>query len=416
MTKVSGGASVAPAAPQATLPATLLLVLLLAVQPVATDLYLPALPQIAASFAGDAARIKWTLTCYMLALGLTQLSAGSLADRFGRRRMLLCGLGLYACTGLLGACAPSLTLLLVCRALQGAATAACIICVRAVIRDSYSAAEGVAVMAKSMTGMSVISLSSPVIGALAAEYFGWRAAIVLTGLFGVGTWLLVWLTFRETYVRPVGQVALGALACLRNRQFRYCSLLSGTSFSGAMCFLLLSPFIYIDEFLLPRLWYGLVPAVCSLAFLIGTVVCRRLLKTMAMPDVVRIGACLTVAGGLSQLAVWLVYGGAPWTLLASQCVYMLGHGFHQPCGQGGAVAPFPANAGRAAALSGFLLTSIAFIVGQLAAHSTMAASQTLVVVMTTLTCAIALLGWFAVPHALRSAGSIAPLSAKAAAR
>jgi DHA1 family bicyclomycin/chloramphenicol resistance-like MFS transporter len=120
-----------------------------------------------------------------------------------------------------------------------------------------------------------------------------------------------------------------------------------------------------------------------------------------MRDVVRIGTCLTVAGGLSQLLVWLAYGGAPWTLLASQCVYMLGHGFHQPCGQGGAVAPFPANAGRAAAMSGFLLTGTAFIVGQLASRSTMPASQTLVTVMTALSCAIAVLGWFALPRALQ---------------
>jgi DHA1 family bicyclomycin/chloramphenicol resistance-like MFS transporter len=373
--------------------------LLLGMQPVATDLYLPALPQIAASFGGPVAQVKWTLTIYILAFGITQLVAGGLADRYGRRRTLLWSLAAYAGAGLTGALAPNLTLLLACRILQGAATALSIICVRAAIRDSYSAASGMAVMARSMSGMSIIALSSPLLGALTTQYAGWHAAIALTGLFGLGTWLFVWLTFGETYVRPTATTSFGALTCLGNTQFLFCSLLAGMSFSGAMSFLLLSPFIFIVEFGMHPLWYGVVPALCSSAFFMGTMACRWLLKRMDVRTVVRIGAGLTVAGGVSQLLLWLAYGSTPWMLLVPQCVYMLGHGFHQPCGQGGAVEPFPANAGRAAAVSGFILTSLAFVVGQLASHSTLPASETLVIVMTSLTACIGLLGWILVPRA-----------------
>jgi DHA1 family bicyclomycin/chloramphenicol resistance-like MFS transporter len=367
------------------------LLLLLGTQPVATDLYLLALPQIAASFGGQAAQVKWTLTCYILAFGLTQLVAGSLTDYYGRRRMLLWGLAVYACAGMMSAFAPGLALLLAFRALQGAATAVCIICVRAAIRDSYSATYGMAVMAKSMSGMSVIALTSPLIGALTTGSAGWHVTIALTGLFGIGPWLLVWLTFSETYVKSADQSTLRTLDYLRDRQFLSCSLLAGMSYSGAIRFLLLSPFIFIGQFGMPAVWYGMVPALCSCAFFIGTMTCRKLLQRMSVPTVVRIGACLTMAGGACQLLLWLVYGSAPWILLAPQCIYMLGHGFHQPCGQGGTVAPFPANAGRAAAISGFILTSMAFLVGELAACSMMPASQTLVTAMTLLTLAISLL-------------------------
>lgn len=376
-----------------------LLMLLLGMQPVATDLYLPALPDIAASFGGQVAQVKWTLTIYILAFGFTQLVAGGLADHYGRRRMLLWSTGAYACAGLLGAIAPELPLLLACRALQGAATALSVICVRAAIRDSYSAASGMAVMARSMSGMSIIALSSPLVGALATRYAGWHAPIALTGLFGLCAWLLVWLTFGETYVKPTGQPRFGAMSCLRDAQFLSCSLLAGMSFSGAMCFLLLSPFIFIGEYGMSLLWYGAVPAICSAAFFIGTMACRWLLKRLDIRAVVRIGAALTVTGGASQLLLWLACGSAPWLLLAPQCIYMLGHGFHQPCGQGGAVAPFPGNAGRAAALSGCILTTAAFLTGQLASLSTMPASTTLVAVMSLLTLCIALLGWLFVPRA-----------------
>jgi DHA1 family bicyclomycin/chloramphenicol resistance-like MFS transporter len=382
-----------------TPPASYLLMLLLGMQPVATDLYLPALPVIAATFGGPVAQVKWTLTIYILAFGVTQLVAGGLADRYGRRRTLLWSLAAYAGSGFMGAFAPDLALLLACRALQGAATALSVICVRAAIRDSYSAASGMTVMARSMSGMSIIALSSPLIGALTTQYAGWHAAIALTGLFGLGTWIYVWLTFGETYVRPVSAPRFGALDCLRDAQFLSCSLLAGMSYSGAMCFLLLSPFIFIVEFGMHALWYGAVPAICSAAFFIGTIVCRRLLKRLDIRTVVRIGTGMTVAGGASQLSLWLAYGSSPWMLLIPQCIYMLGHGFHQPCGQGGAVAPFPANAGRAAAVSGFILTSVAFLAGQLASRSMMLASETLVIVMSSLTGAIAVLGWLLVPRA-----------------
>jgi DHA1 family bicyclomycin/chloramphenicol resistance-like MFS transporter len=381
-----------------TPPSAYLLMLLLGTQPVATDLYLPALPQIAASFGGPVAQVKWTLTIYILAFGITQLVAGGLADRYGRRRTLLWSLGAYALAGLTGALAPDLTLLLACRVIQGAATALSVICVRAAIRDSYSAASGMAVMARSMSGMSIIALSSPLIGAMTTHYAGWHAAIALTGVFGLGTWVFVWLTFGETYVRPIDETPFGTMNCVRDAQFLSCSLLAGMSYSGAMCFLLLSPFIFIVEFGMHPLWYGLVPALCSAAFFCGTMACRWLLKRLDIRTVVRIGTGMTIAGGASQLLLWLAYGSTPWMLLAPQCIYMLGHGFHQPCGQGGAVAPFPLNAGRAAAVSGFILTSIAFLVGQLASRSTMPASATLVIVMSSLTMVIALLGWVLVPR------------------
>ena len=77
------------------LPLGLLLTLLLAAQVVATDLYLPAMPHIAADLAVGAGKVQSTLTVFVLAFGLSQLLAGPLVDRYGRRATLLWGLGLY---------------------------------------------------------------------------------------------------------------------------------------------------------------------------------------------------------------------------------------------------------------------------------------------------------------------------------
>src|SRR5262245_36934492 len=96
-----------------------LLTLLLGIQPVATDLYLPALPTLQHALGADIAAAQLTLSALIIAFGFSQLVAGPLSDRFGRRPVLLWGTGLFviACTG--GALAPGIKWLIAWRALQG---------------------------------------------------------------------------------------------------------------------------------------------------------------------------------------------------------------------------------------------------------------------------------------------------------
>jgi MFS transporter, DHA1 family, multidrug resistance protein len=120
---------------------------------------------------------------------------------------------------------------------------------------------------------------------------------------------------------------------------------------------------------------------------------------------IRIGACLSATGGAAQLLLWLAQVRTPWALLIPQCIFMLGHGFHQPCGQAGAMAPFPGQAGQAAAVSGFLITASTFLAGLLASRSNLPASATLVTVMTGLSALVTLVVLLAIPYACRYAES-----------
>lgn len=384
------------------------LVLLLACQLVATDVYLPALPQIASQFGGRAGPVQWTLTAFILAFGLAQLAIGWRADHIGRRPLLLGGLGLYVAAATMGALANGLEMLVASRVILGMAAAACVIGARAVIRDRYAGPAGMGIMARTMTGMGLIGVLSPLAGGLVTQWLGWHWTIGLVAGFGALAWLAVYRGLEETRVHAADADAdAGSYrAILHHPQFLASSLLAGISFSGAMCFLLLSPFVFIRDFGMSRVAYGAVPAACTLAFLVGTVICRRCLRRHPVPRVVRIGALLSVAGGAGQFLLAQAGVHTPWALLAPQCVFMLGHGFHQPCGQGGAVEPFANQAGRAAAASGCIITAVAFVVGQLVSHSPLGASATLVLAMSCISTALGLLAFLGMERAYRRAEAL----------
>jgi DHA1 family bicyclomycin/chloramphenicol resistance-like MFS transporter len=119
----------------------ILLSLLLGLQPVTTDLYLPALPALSEGFGADMARSQLTLTALLLAFGTSQLVWGPLSDRFGRRPVLLWGMAVYVLSAVGGAAAQSMDGLIAWRALQGAAMGAAVMGARAIVRDLYQPAE-----------------------------------------------------------------------------------------------------------------------------------------------------------------------------------------------------------------------------------------------------------------------------------
>jgi len=105
----------------------------------------------------------------------------------------------------------------------------------------------------------------------------------------------------------------------------------------------------------------------SFSYIVGTFICRWLLLRMSVPKCVALASCFSLAGGVSLTV--LAYAGqdqswyGPWAVMGPVYLFMLAHGVHQPCGQSGAVAPFPHMAGTASALNGFWMMLGAFFMG-----------------------------------------------------
>jgi DHA1 family bicyclomycin/chloramphenicol resistance-like MFS transporter len=347
----------------------LLLSLLLGLQPVTTDLYLPALPVLTAELAAPMAHAQLTLTALLLAFGGSQLVWGPLSDRFGRRPILLIGLAAYVAASIASTLAPGMAGLIVWRSVQGAAMGAAVMCARAIVRDLYAPTQGARVMSKGLSGLGVIACLSAPLGGLLTDWLNWRFALLALGIFGALTLAVVALRFEETVQRKNPQaLQLGTLVqtwrgILRNRTFLAFSALSAASYGGLFTFLASSSFVFTGVLGLSKTQYGLVMFVNSLAYIGGTFICRHWLPRFGVRRAVAMAGVLSLSGGTLMAVFTLAGWVSVWSIMPAQLLFMIGHGIHQPCGQSGAVGPFPQAAGAASAVNGFLMMACAFAMG-----------------------------------------------------
>ncbi len=362
----------APATRSAPMPAAvvvIVLTLLLGLQPVTTDLYLPALPTLQRELGASVAAAQLTLSTLIICFGFAQLVCGPLADRFGRRPVLLVGLALYTAAALGGALATHIDALIGWRALQGIAMAAAVTCGRSIVRDLYEPHEGARVMSRGLTGLGVIAVAAPLCGGLLVEQFGWHASLLALALFGAVALATIAWQLQET-APPGNRDATRPAQILRNwtsvvadPTFRAWAALSGCTYGGLYCMLAGSSFVFINVLGVGRASFGAILGSMSFAYILGTMLCRRLLVRHGLRGAVRRGAWFSLVGGVGMAALSVAGVHTVWAILLPQYLYAIGHGIHQPCGQTGALGPFPEKAGTAASLSGFVMTVTALGAG-----------------------------------------------------
>lgn len=394
-----------PASASATDPRYIvLLALLLGAQPVATDLYLPALPALKAELGNPAL----TLTAMMLAFGLAQIVWGPISDRHGRKPVLIGGALGYTLASLVGALAPNMALLVIARIVQGIAMAALIVCARATVRDLYAPVEGMRVLSKGLTGLGFIALASPLVGAAVATLTPWRGSLVAIGVFGLVALAWIALYYRESLSEAARVQARaapkGALRkVLSGPKFRAWTALATASYCTLFGFLLGSSFVYMNVFGFSALGCGLVLAANCVAYIAGTWYCRWLLARHAPDRSVRIASLWSVGGGLAVLIVSLLWQPHPAVMIVGQCLFSIGHGVNQPCSQAGAIGDYPEHAGRAASLSGAAMMIGAFLTGQAMAPFLGASAWPLIVSNALGGVMVFAIAWTVVPRAYRQA-------------
>lgn len=315
------------------------------------------------------AQAQYTLSALLLSFGVSQLIWGPLSDRFGRKPILLAGLGMYTFAATGAAWADSIQLLITWRILQGLSMGAVVMCGRALVRDLYNPLDGAQVMSKGLTGLGVLACMSPPLGGFLSDHISAKAALMAMAVFGVLSLCVVTAFFKES-VRHKNLRALKPISLARNwwmilksPAFLTYSALSSASFAVLFVFLASSSFVFIKIFGFSSAQYGLIMFGMSANYIAGTFLCRWLLIRYGVTRTVAIAGGISLIGG--TLTGVLALAGVQHYLAVMLPVYLMAiaHGIHQPCGQTGAIAPFGNAAGTASAVNGFLMMILAFATG-----------------------------------------------------
>jgi len=177
---------------------------IMALNPLAMDMMLPALPNIASAFhLADANRPQMVLSTFIIGFGVGQFVMGPLSDRFGRRPVLLGGMIVYGIASLLAIAAPSFETLLLARALQGVGTSATRVIATSIVRDCYAGRRMASVMSLAMMVFIAVPVVAPSFGQAVLLLTQWRGIFIVLMLYGVVA--LIWSALRMPETLPVSR-------------------------------------------------------------------------------------------------------------------------------------------------------------------------------------------------------------------
>jgi len=352
-----------------TAPLLTLISIFLMMQSLSTDMYVASLPGLASFFGVPASAVQMTLSIFVIGFGSAQLAVGPLSDRFGRKPVLIGGLALYLIASVMCALSPSIWLLIGSRLLQALGCCATFIIGRAIIRDAYAPEDGMRVMVRASSWLSLTPLLGPILGAYFEVWFGWRATFAFHALVSACLLTAVFLRLPETNVNknPDATNISGLIASYREvlgaRIFWAYALPGALSYGSIFTFISGASMVMIRILNLPVTWFGYCFSLGTLGYMFGTILCQRLLRRMNAGSAFRIGTAASLAGGVIFLSSILM-GISHWSAVVLVMFLTMGaHGINSPVSQAGAVSPFPTLAGTAAGLSGGLYMVMAFIIG-----------------------------------------------------
>ncbi|NGX94918.1 MAG: multidrug effflux MFS transporter [Candidatus Afipia apatlaquensis] len=276
--------------------------LLSAIGPFAIDMYLPALPAIAADLRASTAATQMTLMAFFVAFGVCQIVYGPVSDMVGRKPPLYFGIVVFALGSIGCGLAPSIAWLIFFRFVQGLGAAAVMVIPRAVIRDLHTGVDATRLMSLVMLVFSVSPILAPLVGSGLIVPFGWRSVFAAVTVASVISFLLVYFMLHET--RPpeervevsVRSVLDGFAELFRDWRFLGLTFIGGFGMASFFAFLASSSFIYMGHFGLTPTQYGLTFSLNAIGFIGASQFSAYLASRFGITRVVSVAVtCFTVA-------------------------------------------------------------------------------------------------------------------------
>lgn len=365
---------------------------LTAVAPLSIDMYLPSFGQVEQDLHAPAGSMEWTLSTFFIGLMLGQLIYGPVSDRFGRKWPLYVGFAVYTLASLGCALADNITMLWVCRFLQGMGGCAGLVIPSAIVHDRMGARESARIFSLLMLVMGLAPILAPLLGGWLLQWWGWRAIFGVLVVFGLICLWGVRLGLQEshdiTQEPPLqwGTVARNYRNLLRDRTFMGLVVSAGLTRAGMFAYIAGSPFVLMQLYGVTPQNYGWFFGANALGLIVASQLNAYWLKKTAATTLLRLALWLPPLAG-SALAVLALTGWMSLGWFAAGCfVFMSSVGVIGPNASATALATQGQRAGTAAAFNGALAFLFATLAGTLVGGLHNGTSEPLALVM-------ALCGW-----------------------
>ncbi|RED54148.1 multidrug effflux MFS transporter [Aestuariispira insulae] len=325
----------------------------------ATDLYAPSLPHLPEFFQTDNDMVKLTMSLNVMGYAVAQLFYGPLADRFGRRPVMLAGMAGFILFSLACALADSIEFLIAARVLQGLTACAEAVVALLVIRDLYDEDDSVKLMGFYGMTISLAPAVGPIIGGYVHVWLGWRANFyLLTGLALVVTALIL-IYLPETGTREKGAARPGRILrdytkLLCCREYLSYAIPLGAVMGGLFAFITEAPFVLIDLMGVPTQSFGYYQAVIVVAYFLGSLAASGAVKKVGVEKLTQGGLCLVAGGGILLMMMARLIDLTPMLIAGGMTIFAIGLGLVFASAPIRAMDCAPTGRGPSAAMLGAL--------------------------------------------------------------
>ena len=335
---------------------TLFLGALVALPSLSIDMALPSLGQIGADLQAPQTKAAATIAIFVAGFSTAPIVVGPIADRYGRKAVMLAALALFTLTAAAAAVAPSIDLLLGLRLVQGASAGAVGILPRAIIRDLFEGREARMHLAAVSVVFGAAPLIAPTLGAGILYFGSWRLIFVVLTAVGVLTTAAA-LMFDESHpvesrrsLRP-SMIVAGYKRALTNPACVGFSLLGGLLFAGLFAYVNVSPLLFIEGYGVSKPQFAGLFAITGSGVVAGSAINAWLIRRHARArTVMDVSMGVAAVTALALFAVGLAGMGSALLVAAMVMIYICAFGLIFPNAVHEAIHPLPEIAGVTSAI------------------------------------------------------------------